>query len=223
MPDQQQAVQIGAGKAAPNLLQQAQQQYPVLQKQNYGYVENFQQGGGFLEHWSAGEPGEAPTAPGSLDGLRPKQLPLDQPGLEIRDPKTRPIDVLGDIVSHNLVNTDPNIKSVYENFQKSITPKQQALLQEQFKYAQANEGEQRPFEEWLESAGLPGLFRGYAFDQWPKEFNDQVYTPEQKQMFDGMMNYLKTGKDQLSRTKEKADQNGEYIKALKAKGNNSAP
>jgi hypothetical protein len=177
-----------------NLLQQAQQKYPVLQKQNYGYVENFQQGGGFLEHWSPGEPGAAPATPGSLDGLRPKQLPLNQPGVEIRDPNTRPIDILGDIVSHNLINTDPVIKGVYQKFQQSMTPDQQNILADQYQYAQKNEGETRSFDEWKQAAGIPGFFRGYAFDQWPKDFTDKAYTPEQKQMFDGMMQYLRGGK-----------------------------
>jgi hypothetical protein len=179
-----------------NLLQQAQQQYPVLANQNYGYVENFQQGGGFLEHWAPGEPG-APQAPGQpLNGMRPSQLPLNQPGLEIRDPNTRPIDILGDIVSHNLVNTDPVIKNAYQTFQQSMTPEQHQILGEQYQYAQKNEGETRSFDEWKQAAGIPGFFRGYAFDQWPKDFTDKVYTPEQKQMFDGMMKYLQGGKSQ---------------------------
>ena len=38
---------------------------------------------------------------------------------------------------------------------------------------------------------MPGLFRGYAFEQWPKEFNDRVYTPEQKQMLDEMVQHLR--------------------------------
>jgi hypothetical protein len=189
-PDQTDASPLSPQNAPPqrlNLLQQAQQQYPVLQRQNYGYVENFGGGPGFLEHWAAGE-GGAP------DQLRPQQLPMGQMGLEIRDPGTRPIDVLGDIVSHNLVNTDPTVKGVYENFQKSMTPQQQRILQEQYQWAQKNEGEKGSFEDWKMRAGLPGFFRGYAFQQWPKEFNDQVYTPEQKQMFDQMMQYLRGGK-----------------------------
>ncbi len=178
------AAQNGVAPAPPpNLLAQAQQQYPVLGGQNYGYVENFQQGGGFLEHWAPGEPG-APTA------ARPSQLPMNQYGLEIRNPATRPIDVLGDIVSHQMVQTDPQIKQIYEKFQQSLTPQQQQLLVEQYEHAKKNEGEQRPFEDWKQASGLPALFRGYAFDQWPKDFTDKVYTPEQKQMFDGMMQYL---------------------------------
>jgi hypothetical protein len=38
--------------------------------------------------------------------------------------------------------------------------------------------------------GLPAYFRGYAFKQWPDEFNERAYTPEQREMFDRMMNQL---------------------------------
>jgi hypothetical protein len=189
-PDQTDFSPLSPQNAPPqrlNLLQQAQQQYPVLQNQNYGYVENYGKGGGFLEHWPVGEQG-APNQP------RPQQLPIGQMGLEIRDPKTRPIDVLGDIVSHNLVNTDPTIKAAYQNFQQSITPQQHRILSDQYQHARKNEGETRSFEDWKATAGLPAFFRGYAFQQWPQEFNDRVYTPEQKQMFDQMMQYLRGGK-----------------------------
>jgi hypothetical protein len=197
-PLQQQGplVSQNAPVAPLNILQQAQQQYPVLKNQNYGYFENFQKGGGFLEHWAPGEPGAAQSPGQPLNGMRPKQLPLDQPGLEIRDQNTRPIDVLGDIVSHNLVHTDPTIKNVYQNFKQSMTPDQHQILAEQYQYAQKNEGETRSFDDWKQASGIPAFFRGYAFDQWPKDFTNKVYTPEQKQMFDGMMKYLQGGKSQ---------------------------
>lgn len=181
----------GAPAGQPNLLQQAQEQYPILKSQDYGYVEKFRPGGGFLEHWDPGEPGAPATPDAPLDGPRPPELPLDKHGLEIRDPNTRPIDVLGDIASHHLVNSDPTVKGAYQALQNSMTPQQQQLLQEQYQYAQKNEGETRPFEDWKSASGMPAFFRGYPFQQWPKEFNDQVYTPEQRQKLDNMMDYLK--------------------------------
>lgn len=179
---------------APNLLEQARSQYPILKKYDYGYTENFRPNAGFLEHWDPGDVGVAPSSPQSLDALRPQELPLGKPGLEIRDPNTRPIDILGDIVSHHLVNTDPVVKGAYQKLQDSMTPEQQGVLQDQYKYAQDNEGETRPFEDWKNAAGMPGFFRGYAFQQWPKEFNDKVYTPQQKSDLDGLMGYLSAGK-----------------------------
>lgn len=178
----------------PNLLQQAQEQYPVLKNYDYGYTENFKPNGGFLEHWEPGDPGQAPTSDTDLSALRPAALPLDKPGLEIRDPNTRPIDILGDIASHHLVNTDPVVKGAYQDLQQSMTPKQQAILQDQYDYAQKNEGETGSFDDWKQRAGMPGFFRGYTFQQWPKEFNDNAYTPEQRQKLDKLMSYLQGGK-----------------------------
>lgn len=179
---------------AQNLLQQAQSQYPVLKGQDYGYVENFKPNSGFLEHWDPGDPGEAPNSPTSLNALRPSQIPLDKHGLEIRDPNTRPIDILGDIASHHLRFTDPVVKKSYEDLQKSISPDQERILQDQYQYAQKNEGETGSYDDWKDRAGMPGFFRGYTFQQWPQDFNDKVYTPQQKSNLDGLMGYLKSGK-----------------------------
>lgn len=173
-----------------NLLERARSQYPILKDYNYGYVENFQPNAGFLEHWGRGEPGSAPSSDESLDRLRPKELPIDMEGLEIRDKNTRPIDILGDVVSHNLVNSDPVVKKTYEDFQKSLNPKQQKILAEQYQYAKANEGETRSFEDWSSAAGIPAYFRGYAFKQWPDDFNKSAYTPDQMKTLDRMMKYL---------------------------------
>jgi hypothetical protein len=179
--------------AAPNLLDQARAQYPVLKNYDYGYVENFQPNAGFLEHWDPGDAGVSPTTPNSLDALRPKGLPMDKPGLEIRDPTTRPIDILGDITSHHLINSDPIVKGAYQRLQDSMTPAQQAILQDQYDYAQKNEGETGSYEDWKQRAGMPGFLRGYTFQQWPKEFNDKAYTPQQRSDLDGLMGYLKGG------------------------------
>jgi hypothetical protein len=175
----------------PNLLQQAQEQYPVLKNYDYGYTENFRPNAGYLEHWEPGDAGVAPNSPTSLDSLRPQALPLDKPGLEIRDPNTRPIDILADITSHHLINVDPVVKGAYQDLQNSMTPQQQAMLQDQYQYAQKNEGETGSFEDWKQRAGLPGFLRGYTFQQWPKEFNDKAYTPEQRANLDNLMAYLK--------------------------------
>jgi len=176
--------------AVSNLLDKARDQYPILKDQDYGYVENFRPNAGFLEHWNPGDPGEAPTSGTDLNALRPKELPMDKPGLEIRDPNTRPIDILGDIASHHLINTDPVVKNAYHKLQDSMTPQQQAILQDQYQYAQKNEGEKGTFDDWKERAGMPGFFRGYTFQQWPKEFNDRAYTQQQRDDLDKLMAYF---------------------------------
>jgi hypothetical protein len=173
----------------PDILAQAKQMYPVLNNPNiyYKYSPRASNTGNYLETYPVGESG-GPNDP------RPKEFPMDKPGIEVYRKDTRPIDVLGDAVSHLFVNTDPTIKKYYQDFQKSLTPAQQKRLQEQYQYAQKNEGEERPYEQWLQISGLPSYFRGYAFKQWPNmddpKVQQQFYTPEQIKQFDAMMQYL---------------------------------
>lgn len=167
----------------PSVFDQALQTYPIIQQSGVQGVVNPKEGAGFLEFYPPGEEG-------SSDAPRPKGLPLDKPGVEIYSNNTTPLDVLGDVTSHHLIHTDPVVKNVYANLVSSITTQQQEILKDQYSHATQNEGEKRPFEQWLQSSGLPGFLRGYAFKQWPDEFNNKVYTPEQKQMLDGMMKYL---------------------------------
>jgi hypothetical protein len=158
------------------------QQYPALANQDVSFKNSFGRGPGYLEFWPPGETGDPQLQ-------RPTDFPINKPGVEVFDPKTRPIDVLGDVVSHHMVNIDPNIKSTYNTFVSSLTPDQHQRLQEQYSYAQKNQGEQRPFDMWKQSSGMPAYFRGYAFDQWPHP--EEMYTPQQRGMFDSMMSYLR--------------------------------
>lgn len=171
--------------AAPskNVFDQAREQYPILDKHGVVGVINPKEGSNMLEFWPPGEPG-------SDDAKRPAQVPIDKPGVEVYSGKTTPLDILGDVTSHHLVKSDPVIKQQYEDFQSSINPQQQQILQSQYEYAKKNDGESRPYDQWLEASGMPAYFRGYAFKQWPEEFNQRAYTPAQRQGFDKMMNYL---------------------------------
>ena len=138
-----------------------------------------------LEFWQPGDEGDK-------DQPRPKDLPLDKPGVEVYSDKTRPIDILGDAVSHYMVNTDPKIKGYYQQFQHSLTPEQKNRLQEQYKWDQDKEGDKRPYPQWEQESGLPAYFRGYAFQQWANP--QKLYTPGQLKMFDDMMGYLQGNK-----------------------------
>jgi hypothetical protein len=170
-----------------NIYEQAVQQYPVLK--DFGYTQSPPDNTGRqLEFWG---PGDMGWDWGGQHYDRPSTLPPDKPGLEVLSNKARPIDLLGDAVSHHLVKTDPTLKNYYDTFKGSITPKQQDILQQQYQYDVTNSNEQRPFADWLDATGHPAMFRGYAFQQWPDEFNQQVYTPEQRKMFDEMMGHLK--------------------------------
>lgn len=168
---------------SPNLFDLAKQQYPVLNNYDVGYKESIGRGSGWLESWPPGETG-TPELP------RPKEFANEKFGVENYRSDTRPIDVLGDIVSHYLINADPTIKQTYQDFSASLQPWQHKILQSQYDYAKKVEGEDRPYEAWLTASGLPGYFRGYAFQQWPDDFNQHAYTPEQRKQLDGMMKYL---------------------------------
>jgi hypothetical protein len=168
--------------APPNgAFEQALQQYPILR--DFGVVGGYGKGPGYMEFWPPGE-GGGPNTP------RPDYLPMDKPGVEVRSSDARPIDVLGDVVSHHMVYEDPTIKQHYQDFKDSLTPDQMDRLQRQYNHAVQNSGEDRSYEEWADRSGIPGYFRGYAFKQWPDDFNQIAYTPEQRQKFDQMMSYL---------------------------------
>jgi hypothetical protein len=175
----------GLGIKDDILMQTAKQEYPVLQGLglNYKYSPGAQRG--YLEFWP-------PQETGTPEWPRPKEFPQGGLGLEVYDPNTRPIDIMGDVASHHLVYNDPKMKSYYSSFEESLTPIQKKRLQAQYEWAQQNESEQRPYEDWYQATGLPGYFRGYAFQQWPDA--KSAYTPAQLKMFDEMMNYLRSAR-----------------------------
>ena len=167
---------------AKPLLDASKQEFPILNKIPFSMIMNQKPNLGYLEFWPPDEPG-TPEVP------RPQAFAPGTMGLEIYNPSTRPIDVMGDIASHHLVKTNPKMRDYYQQFQSSLTPEQQMRLQTQYAHSQKNEGEQRSFEQWKEQTGLPGYFRGYPFKQWDNP--EQLYTPEQMKMFDEMMQYLR--------------------------------
>lgn len=164
------------------LMDQAQSQYPILKGLglNYKYSPGAQPY--MLESWPANETG-------SSSYPRPKEFPMNSFGVEVYDPKTRPIDILGDVVSHHLINTHPVVQQYYNDFKQSLTGDQKARLQSQYQWAQKNEGEKRPYKEWAESSGIPAYFRGYPFQQW--ENASSMYTPDQMDALDEMMKGLR--------------------------------
>jgi hypothetical protein len=169
--------------AVPNVFDQAVQQYPIIKRAGVVGIVTPKDNAGYLEFYPPGEVG-------SKDAPRPSALPIGQPGVAIYSGKTTPLDVLGDVTSHHLIHTDPTVQKYYSDFVASLTPNQQQHLQEQYQWARQKEGETRPYAQWLETAGLPGALRGYAFKQWPDDFNQQFYTPQQRQSLDAMMRYL---------------------------------
>ncbi|CAB4187803.1 hypothetical protein UFOVP1169_7 [uncultured Caudovirales phage] len=172
----------------PTLLDDAQDMYPALKQ----YPTQFKSSPGaqdfMLEHWSPGD------TDNGLGYARPAELAPDQYGVEVYSDKTTPKDVAADIVSHRMVKDDPVTKQMYSQFTGSLTDNQKAHLQEQYQWAQANEGEKRPYKDWESTTGLPAAFRGMLFEQWPKDFNDKFYTEDQKQHFKALDYYLRAKK-----------------------------
>lgn len=165
------------------LFETAQQEYPYLANKDIAFKYSPQQGRGFLEFYS-------PEETGSPEFPRPKEIPLGKVGVEVFDPKTRPIDILADYVSHHGVEADPYLAQQYQQFIASMTPEQQQRLLEQYQYYQQHPEykEDRPFEDWKKASGLPGYFRGYTFNQW--ENAKDLYTPQQIQALDLVRKYL---------------------------------
>lgn len=173
------------GSSPMSPMQSAGQQYPILKNLNMGVINTPMPGDNrMLEFWPPDEPGDAQFP-------RPKQFPLGKPGVQVISPETKPSDIAGDVVSHYLVNTDPKLKGMYDQFAQSFqTPEAQARLREDYKWARANEGEKRPFDEWATTTRIPDYFRGYVFKQWPEKAYGEMYSPDQRGLLDQMSSYI---------------------------------
>ena len=173
-----------------NLLEQAIEEYPVLKGHKFGYSEN--PSIPYMESWPVGEEGEG-------SWKRPKNIPIDTFGVEVpanwaTTKGTKSKDIAADIAFHYLDTVDPVLKKTKQDFIASMTPNQKQILQEQYQHAVKNSNEKRPFELWSEMSGIPAWLRGYMFEQWPENFTSQVYTPEQRQMFDNALKYMREPK-----------------------------
>ena len=119
---------------------------------------------------------------------------MDRYGIRVYKPDTQPVSSLGDavVVQHDAFHgPDHDIAKYYDDFEKSLTPQQEALLHRQYNHHVTYNGEKRPYDEWYKQSGLTQLFGGYAFGgtkKWP----ESEYTPEQLKMFDQMMQYLQS-------------------------------
>jgi hypothetical protein len=166
--------------ADPSLMSQAQQQYPYLAGKDIGYVYSPDPSNqNMLDFY---QPNEA----GSPDAPRPQQLPMGQPGIQVYNPNTKPMDILADYVSHYAVNNDPKLQALYQQFSQSVDPQ---VMQQRYQWHVQNAGETRPYNEWLQQTGMPELFRGYTFNQFPPEAKS-LYTPNQIQILDQVRSML---------------------------------
>lgn len=173
----------GAQPVPPSVFDQTRQKYPLLSNYDLQFKQNISPNKGYMEFWSPGEMGSK-TQP------RPKDFDPAKPGVEVYRDDSKPEDVMGDVVSHYLVNKDPVVSKNYTDFKNSITANQRKILKDQYQWAKKNEGESRPYSEWEKMTGLPAAYRGYAFQQWPSDFNSKFYTPNQIKLGDQLNQYL---------------------------------
>ena len=177
---------------ASEMKRRAEQQYPYLQDKDLRVAYNPDRKQGMLEFYP-------PEEVGSEQYPRPEQFPIDKFGVDIRSPMTRPIDVLGDYVSHYGIYTDPVLMASYKEIEKSLTADQKNhlkslyedykrgyFLDESGNKVSLGEKEKGTFEEWLDRSGLPGFYRGNIFNQW----EDKYYTPRQLELFKKAKQYL---------------------------------
>lgn len=174
-----------------NIVDQALNTYPILKSLNsVGVIDtNNPDKYGYLEDWPIGETG-------SNIHPRPAQIPLNRVGVQVLKPETTANDVAGDLVSHNLINTDPYVKQQYTEFKNSFTGNQIRFLYGD--YEQDKKVAQEPnlkFNDWLDRSGAPGALRGYIFNQYndsaKKEFG---YTDNQKANLDNIKKYITKGR-----------------------------
>ena len=165
---------------ATHPFQQAMRAYPAMRDMDLQFKQSPQTNDNMMEYWPQGETGDA-------EYPRPKEFDIGRPAVELYGNSASALDVLGDVTSHGLREIDPVIHKYYEDFKESLTKDQRKMLKEDL-YPES--GDQRPYKEWLETSGLPSMFRGYAFKQWPDR--DTAYTDRQKKKFDEMMQYLAT-------------------------------
>lgn len=160
------------------LLGKAKSDYPYLANSGLVAVSGKNGGNRKLEYWPRGEPGNAQYP-------RPAGIPIDSAGVEIFDQNVSPKDLLADYVSHEAVNSDPQLRALYQEFAASVPDE---TMRKRYDYHKANLGENRDYETWKEHSGMPEFFRGYTFDQWPDA--KKFYSPQQIQKLDKVREYL---------------------------------
>ena len=161
-----------------------EREFPATAGLGINYKATIYENRGFLETWR-------PDETGTAEFPRPKEFPMGQWGIEVYREDVTPEAVAGDVASHILNETNPDVKEMYRNFISSLTENQQKILQGQYKWHQDNEGETRSLEDWKRYTGLPGYFRADAFNQWGDDAAT-MYTEGQRQGSQQLRQWMKT-------------------------------
>jgi len=176
----------GPHDASGGPAERAVRRYPKLRGLGLESVRSYGAQPYKLETWLPGESG-------TRQEPRPAQLPQQGLGVQVFDRSVTPQDVYADVASHYLRQHDQALQGYYTEFVKTLTPQQEKRLHADYRYSQQNEGTTMPYDQWVHQVRLPAYFRGYVFNQWPQDFNNRVFTPEQKHLLNQVRDYLDVG------------------------------
>lgn len=155
------------------------QQYPGLQKYNFQFMDSPQAKGDArkLEFYQPGEE-ESPFSNKSA------------PAIQRFDPSMGTADIFGEML-HYLKNVDPVVKQARTSFLDSVSSKQADYWLRGDYENEVKEGiygkSPPSYQDWLKNQGGDAFFRGYLTGQYPAN----AYTPQQKELFAKLNDYLK--------------------------------
>ena len=176
-----------------DLFEESIKQYPFLASTKFVPVLSLgKETNNYLESWVPGEMG-------TPDRPRPVNVPKDVLGVEVFRPDTSPRDIAADVVSHHLINVDPEIKKHYATFTKELTPQQKQFLMGDY-----NPQDEKDPEKWMQRIGLPSALRGMAFGQFtPEDQKKFGLTDKQKSAIEAIQQRLSKpmgAKDAIKKT-----------------------
>jgi hypothetical protein len=165
------------------ILREAQLEYPALSKYQFDVITG--KGPGYVEFYP----------PDEIMNPRPGRatIELREQSSTLQDRESQKNLIIGETL-HHLGQADPEFKQLKKQFGSLLTPEQLAVDQRAYQQEQGIFGELGPFPDWMERSRVDAYIRGYLFpsagDDWRTEAG---YTPEQKQVLNRMLDYLKRG------------------------------
>ena len=174
------AVQDFRKRTAAMLRNQAVEKYPFIKQ--YDPTVTVGSGDGYAETWFPQDFGPTGTE-------RPKNIPAESLGIEIRRPNEfRAEDLAGEVLHY-----DPRANQVRGMLDKTLSPQQwDVLKREALDYDESvrlGMPESRVRENTIDSA-----IRGFTVNQWPESINQAMqYTPEQLEQLNALKAYMTTG------------------------------
>jgi hypothetical protein len=183
------------GSDINKLVAATRQQYPFVNNTPFAAMYGSPDGNNMMETYPIGETG-GPTDP------RPRQLPINQAGVEIYNRNAKPSDLAADLLSHS--------DKYGKTYSKALTYSMDGPQMNELKHEAGDYGEtlkelrpdmnvaekQHVYQRALENAGSAAL-RADLFDQWGKEGTSGLgYNADQNRLVYDAKQYVHTGKVQ---------------------------